>query len=447
VTLPNSLLATLLYGHQPRVDTAMVCETLNAVFSPSGYAFTLEKAAGGLEILSHADVHIAFQRPPAPAPSSEFTTALDSKFLAIDGIDFHAITRGHRKQMRITVDTGPRPSDTAPSPDKATYELMLSLLQLAISAVISIDPPRLIHWTQSDQLLEPARFSLMEDMLFPLPLFLHPMIETSGRMFEDVQAVGFSLKGSEQIFGQPIQFLEAPEQLSWLLSRAYAFIEHCRATGTVFQDGDTFGLEPGEIILVRHRYDNGPDQPATITLTLRERDGRMVLQPVVKTAPPVAKPIEPTPPPQPTFASQINQEQSHLTPEERLQALSDARMEEERRRSNQRQISDHFISSLIGGKSILDLPYAHRSKAVWIMVGMSFIFMPIAGVLLAIYNKLRGPQYNITGYAMMAIALALLVFGGPLLVYSPFGMLMGEEAVAMMPGLIDPSALSAVQTF
>lgn len=447
MTLSDSLLATLLYGHQPRVDIAMVCDTLNSVFSPSGYAFTLKEAPGGLEILSHADVHIAFQRPPAPAPSEDFRSALSSKFLALDGIDFDAMIRGHRKQMRITVDTGPTPSDNAPPADKATYELMLSLLQLAVSAVISIDPPRLIHWTQSDQLIEPARFSLMEDMLFPLPLFLHPMIETSGRMFENVQTVGFTLKGSQDVLGHPLQFLEAPEQLSWLLSRAYSFIEHCRTTGRILQDGDTFGLEPGEVILVRHRYDNGPQKPATITLTLRERDGRMVLQPDAKTAAPVAKLIAPPPPQQPTFASQINQEQSHLSPEERLQALSDARMEEERHKSDQRQLSDHFISALIGGKSLLDLPPKHRSKVVWILVGMSMIFMPVAGVLLAIYNKIRGPQYHITSYAMMAIATALLVFGGPLLVYSPFGMLMGEETVASMPGLIDPSALTAIQTF
>jgi hypothetical protein len=256
-------------------DAPVLVATLNDVLGPAGLAFARAESRAGL-LVSAGRLHLMLDGQERPLPAARLAGARGSGLGAILGEDWEPAIAAHRGALTLAVGPGPAPDavqELAPRQDQELTDLMLTVAHVAASHLAAETGPLALHWGQSDQLFLPGRFLAMADMLFPLPVFLHPRPTASGRTDGHAACVGFDLIGAETLLGRPLRFAEAPARLDWLVLRAYALVAHLRAAGEWPAEGDSFGTAPGERITVTHAADGG------LVLTLTEREGELVLQP------------------------------------------------------------------------------------------------------------------------------------------------------------------------
>ncbi len=143
--------------------------------------------------------------------------------------------------------------------------------------------PSVIHWTQSNQLLDPETFEKMAGpattMSFPSPLTIHPILFSEPDPSGDTSRMGLRTLGARHWLGREI-VVPAPT-LPWAAAYQTA-VSFCRMAtmegGYLVQDGNTFGPEDGsEAWRVNHRdadLDGGSlDGMATYELMPLRHDG------------------------------------------------------------------------------------------------------------------------------------------------------------------------------
>lgn len=268
--------ADLLLSSEPTIHVPALTEMLNDIMGPAGLEF--ERAETHEIILTAKRLFVHLSATEERLPDEAFATALSSTYGEILGEDWPGAIRGHKAALTVTVcNTAPHGDGGAI--DEDLQELMLSVVHVTLTYLANALPPLAVHWRQTGQLFSPPRLMAMADMLFPLPLFLHPVPETSGRSDGETLAVGFRLLGAEQMIGTTLHMCEAPARLDWLVERVLAFVDHARAVGGPIPPGDTFGCAEGEKFAVTEDADGG------LALTLVERDSVLVLQPEPKRPP------------------------------------------------------------------------------------------------------------------------------------------------------------------
>ncbi|MEL6519925.1 MAG: hypothetical protein AAFQ66_03120 [Pseudomonadota bacterium] len=435
--LPNSLNSYLLYPRLVRIELRDLAGMLNDLFSPSGYTLEeLEYRSGQRLVLAHDDLTVTFRLEKTRLDEEPLLELAEEPFHQAERVDWADMVRIHRYHGEVTVELAGRTP-----PDPAMFELMLSICQMATTALSAMMPPSMIYWAQSEQLFLPSKFQLMDDMLFPLPLYLKPRLFSSGRMQENIQVLGTWVDGAELFLGRPLVFEEAPVTVQWLQQRVYAFVEHYRQN-ELPADGDTFGIEPEEVIRVNMKG-RGP-----ISLTLRERGGMLVLQPDPKAprATGVAEPDDDPatamvlhePEPAPVIRHVPPDEEpvkDGLSAEEKLRRASALRLAEERAISRDAQFRHNVFAVLLGARGLFDVQYRNRNKVTWGMTGFSLFLTPLVGIPLAILNWKRGPHYYVTAFATFG-AVLLLALSPLALRYS----LAGQAIV--LAGLDDSPAFS-----
>ncbi|MBM7066733.1 hypothetical protein [Actibacterium sp. 188UL27-1] len=422
MSLPTFVTSRLLYTRLTRVDLPELCAVLNDIFSPAGYAFDIiDHIRGNRLVLAHDMVQVHILLEPETLDHDPLLALADEPFHQTERIDWPGLITSHQCHAEITVQM----TGSAKAPDRALFEVMLSLCQMTTTALAAMMPPIMIHWIQSEQLFLPSKFQLMDDMLFPLPLFIKPRLFSSGRMQEDMQVLGMWAEGAELFLDRPLVFEEAPVTLQWLQQRVFAFVEHYRHAESLPADGDTFGIEPEEIIRVQTKG-RGP-----IALTLRERGGVLMLQPDPKipradgmeVARKSGTPLERRHADSPQTATPLPlSAASELSGEDKLRLASEHRLAAARSASRDAQFRHNTVAMLLGARGPLDVQLRHRGKVTWILTGLSLFLMPLIGLPLAIWNWMRGPHYYATSYATAGAVIALAIFT-PVLRYSPAGAL------------------------
>lgn len=272
--MPDSdlpLAADLLLPREPVIQVAALTAMLNDIMGPAGLTF--ERTAAHEVELSAGRLHLQLTPRETPLSKAHFARTNDSTYGHMLGEDWEGAIRAHRATLTVTVCPGADEDDVAVV-DEDLQELMLSVAHVTVTYLANAMPPLAVHWVPTGQLFTPVRLMAMSDMLFPLPLFVHPVPETSGRTDGEVQVVGFELRGASELIGTRLRMREAPARLDWLVERALAFVDHARAMGGPIPPGDTFGCTEGEVFEVT-------EDPLTggLALTLKERDGMLVLQP------------------------------------------------------------------------------------------------------------------------------------------------------------------------
>jgi len=277
--LPTRLDAALLYPAQPQVDFAAIAASVNAIMAPSGLSLEVASLKPGKGAKLKGDtpggtITLTIALSPKPMPESRLATAMASDYGRLQGADWPTTCSQHRAFLAVVAEARGKGSG-----GQQSFETLLALTQIAAEQLAMEALPLAVYWGQSNQLFSSERFMAMADVLFPLPLFIHPRPFSSGRMAEGTQCMGVRLDHAEQVLGRALVFREAPSRLPYILDRAYAFIDHCRATGRILGDGAEFGAGPSEVIRVSH-HGPGPEHPTGhIALTLRELDGVLLLQP------------------------------------------------------------------------------------------------------------------------------------------------------------------------
>ncbi|MEL6738081.1 MAG: hypothetical protein AAFO28_04080 [Pseudomonadota bacterium] len=152
------------------------------------------------------------------------------------------------------------------------FHQRLDTLSLMVRMTIDHVTPCAVHWTQSDQLLDPETFEGMATIGFPGPLAIHPRLfgavggdDDDAREDADSDApheVGILTFGAAHWLGRELRV--PPSTIPW--TAAYetllAFCELATTQdGYVTPDGDTFGPEDASEVWRVHHVD-AEDQPA-----------------------------------------------------------------------------------------------------------------------------------------------------------------------------------------
>lgn len=277
---PAAIMVNLLMSKAAPVRMRALADTLNEVMGPSELRFAEADSRTGL-LLSAGRLHLLIEGSRRPLAPARLAGALDSDLGVLLGESWADLVQRHRAAVTLTVGFGPDPA-AVPAPglraDREQVELMLTVAHVAATFLTTDCAPLAVHWAPCDQIFAPKRFLAMADMLFPLPLFLHPRPIRSARFDGAHQSVGFDLLGARALIGCPLRFREAPARFDWLVERALAFVAHARAMGAPLPPGDSFGTAEGERIAVEAAPEGG------LALVLKERDGILMLQPEPRAA-------------------------------------------------------------------------------------------------------------------------------------------------------------------
>ncbi|MEL6485548.1 MAG: hypothetical protein AAFQ13_00190 [Pseudomonadota bacterium] len=155
--------------------------------------------------------------------------------------------------------------------DAHAFHQRLDTLSLMVRMTIDHTIPCAVHWTQSDQLLDPETFEGMATIGFPGPLAIHPRLfgvlgaddeATQEDASTAPQEVGILTFGAAHWLGRELRV--APSPVPW--TAAYeTLLAFCKLAttqgGYIIPDGDTFGPEDGsEVWRIHHREAEGkPD--------------------------------------------------------------------------------------------------------------------------------------------------------------------------------------------
>lgn len=263
--------ADLLLAERPALQVDALIDMLNDVMAPAGLTF--EDAGDG--VLSTDRLHVILSLS-GRLPDEHLELTDSSEYGQILGEDWDDLILRHRAALTLVVAPGSSP-DTVDEVefDADQHDLMLAVAHVSVTYLTNDLDPLAVHWAPTGNLFTPQRIMAMADMLFPLPLFVHPVPSSTGRTDGETQVVGFRLRGANDLIGSPLVMREAPARLDWLVSRALAFVDHARTVGRPVQPGESWGCEPGE------RFDVSSDpETGGLALTLKEREGVLVLQPL-----------------------------------------------------------------------------------------------------------------------------------------------------------------------
>ncbi|SDI94427.1 hypothetical protein [Aliiruegeria lutimaris] len=268
--LPTEISTTLLLPRPARFDMGKVHAALEARMSANCPPFE-RLDWHQTQLLSSSNLHLQLRTRDLPISDGQFDSALSSELAGMMHDDLSVAIARHRASVTLRVGTGPRPKprgQTCPPPSHAVYECMLILAHTAATQVARDCHPLAVHWAQSDQLLSPARFSAMSNMLFPLPLFLHP--RPTCREEAGEEWISLDVEGAQHLLDRPLGTDYAPVSLPWMMQRVYAFVAHLRATSLAVSDGMEFATAEGERFRVRL------DVHGAIRLRLEELHGKPI---------------------------------------------------------------------------------------------------------------------------------------------------------------------------
>ncbi len=117
------------------------------------------------------------------------------------------------------------------------------------------------------RLLRPQQFIDLRGDDALLLLDMNPQLFSSANKMEEGAPLGCLLVTSHYLVGKIVIFEEAPVPLGWMIERLHGFLSYCLERGELIGDGETFGDEDGEwVILVRHAPPEKPELPGEVHL-------------------------------------------------------------------------------------------------------------------------------------------------------------------------------------
>lgn len=133
---------------------------------------------------------------------------------------------------------------------------------------LMLDNVMMVHWGQSNTILERETFIRTQTQEPRIPLHIHPALYSPGEDAQGNQLVGFVMYGSELSIGKLIVFDESPVHVGEAFLTALTYIARVQA-GYTIPHNDTFGDEDNEYaIQVQHFAENTPGVGRTEAHTL-----------------------------------------------------------------------------------------------------------------------------------------------------------------------------------
>ena len=270
--LPYEITTTLLLPRPAQIDVDQLRIALGRRLGAQFPQF--EETTHRLEpLLTASNLHLFLQARDLPVPEGRLTEALSSRLPDILLDDPATPAASHRAAVTVTAGFGPEPRAKGDAPVKSlpqqAFDQLLILGHVAATHLARQVHPLAIHWGQSEQILSPARFDAMADILFPLPLFLHP--HPTREEHDGIDWLALEVRGASHLIGAPLRTAPAPVSFHWMMARVYAFVSHLRATGQKAAAGMAFATAEGE------RFTLQQDADGSVSMVLEVLDGEVCL--------------------------------------------------------------------------------------------------------------------------------------------------------------------------
>lgn len=283
---PNRIQAALLLDARFEELDALARDFARIAEMKSGATFNVPEHHPGAFVRMFGgsdDLMLTFEYIDSPPNTSLFASALASPVTSIRSPDMPDRIGRARSHILLEVSHGamggveedpkiaPMMHDvgiSGSSTNAAAFERRLEALALMARVATDHVTPSAIHWTQSNQLLEPDAFEAMAARGFPGPLAIHPLLFGDDKPAEAGAQIGLRTFGARHWLGREI--VVPPTSLPWSAAYQTVLVFCAMATmedGYIIPDGDTFGPpppegeEPGEVWRVQH-HDLDQDAPA-----------------------------------------------------------------------------------------------------------------------------------------------------------------------------------------
>lgn len=266
---PSKVDVALLYQDYEPFSYANLARRLQTIVG-DGYTVGLgSHQDGSFGILHIGGIVFKISQNDGPLSPDGFAGALGSPFTKMNCPDAQALVLAHRKNIFITVGNdnilteglmdsaivaglGSVLGDdilSPKTPNKSEFSNWLFMAQIVSSHISKMIKPDLIHWCQSDQLLTPDQFDLVNDPR-AMNVQIHPSLFSSGNDSAGNQKIGFHAFGSEHITGHHVIVEETPLLFADVRSTVNDLIYSFSRSGDLPQDGHVVKMKSGAALRV-----------------------------------------------------------------------------------------------------------------------------------------------------------------------------------------------------
>ena len=277
---PTKVESVLLYQDHKIIDPQSMVQHLNISLGNGNRKFEIIQTGPNNEfaIISGGGLQVIISQTLEALELGLFDAALASPFVQLTFKNAVEILQRHKSHVFVTVKddmsasgepkTQQLQQGNGLAQSQAKFELKLTICQLMTCFIAKNSHSTAIHWLQSDMLLTPINYFTISSEPFPIPLFVHPRLFSSGQIQNGKNVVGMRTYGVSHLIGYEVIFIEAPVSVSWMFKRVCKFVSVVRENGALIEDGESFGATKNEIIRVQHRPPSDTCSAGLIELTL-----------------------------------------------------------------------------------------------------------------------------------------------------------------------------------
>ena len=282
-SVPNTVQTALLFDDNMPIDLQAFAARFQSEQVAQGINFNLIEATAEhtlVRLYGSNDLMVTVEQMMEPLKQGPFQDALDSAYMKIVSPTAASKVERHRSGVLIAVSHGVMPVETnineffdevgfqKAGQSQDEFLLRLEVLKDLTRAYGEIREPSLVHWTQSNQLLDFQTFVTLGGEAMPSLLNIHPRLY-SDKTDAQGQWIGFTTFGAAHFLGREITFKSAPMVWGNLYEYALVFLKFSSSNdGYVVPHGDCFSDGEGLSIAVRHIPGGADGGTATYELTL-----------------------------------------------------------------------------------------------------------------------------------------------------------------------------------
>ena len=281
--IPNAVQTALLFDDNMPIDLHDFAERFQSEQAAQGVHFRLVEATPEhtfIRLFGTNDLMITVEQMFEPLSLQPFQGVLDSAYMKIVSPTAADKLESHKSAVLIDVSHGAMPDEEninatldevelnkpGQSPDE--FLLRLETLKALTRTYGERREPSLVHWTQSNQLLNFQTFVTLGGEVMPSLLNIHPQLY-SDKTDAQGQWIGFTTFGAAHFLGREITFKSAPIAWGNLYQYVLVFLKFCSSKeGYIVPHGDCFSDGEGLSIAVRHIPGGSDGGEAIYELTL-----------------------------------------------------------------------------------------------------------------------------------------------------------------------------------
>ena len=168
-------------------------------------------------VLVIADTYIMVSQNTAPLAPAGFNGALSSHYMGIHYPEAKDIVANHGKNIFVTVgskdivitpelenalsELAPELAPKPETPSASLFESYWTTAQIITHLLSIMNPPKLIHWCQSNRFIRPDELAIAVKNGSGWPFQIHPNLFSSGQKTGDQIRIGIMVYGAEHFTG------------------------------------------------------------------------------------------------------------------------------------------------------------------------------------------------------------------------------------------------------